>query len=56
MLLHPDGSEELLVAGGDGAVTDPFVSFDGRSVYYAYFHDMRPQAINTQRNLPRLGV
>jgi len=55
MLLHPDGSEELLVAGGDGAVTDPFVSFDGRFVYYAYFHDMRPQAINTQRNLPRLG-
>src|SRR5204862_395202 len=30
MLLHPDGSEELLVAGGTGAVTDPFVSFDGR--------------------------
>ena len=22
MLLHPDGSEELLVAGGDGAVTE----------------------------------
>src|SRR5262245_36138659 len=34
MLLHPDGSEELLVAGGNGAVTDPFVSFDGRFVYY----------------------
>ena len=29
MLLHPDGSEEVLVAGGNGAVTDPFVSFDG---------------------------
>ncbi|NIP96361.1 MAG: hypothetical protein GWO24_24175, partial [Akkermansiaceae bacterium] len=29
MLLHPDGSEELLVAGGDGSVTDPYVSFDG---------------------------
>ena len=28
MLLHPDGSEEVLVAGGRGAVTDPFVSFD----------------------------
>src|SRR6266436_5878180 len=29
MLLHPDGSEDLLVKGGDGAVTDPVVSFDG---------------------------
>jgi len=56
MLLHPDGSEELLVAGGNGAVTDPFVSFDGASVYYAYFHDMRPQAINTQRDLPLAGA
>src|SRR5262245_3903562 len=28
MLLHPDGSEERLVAGGKGSVTDPFVSFD----------------------------
>src|SRR5687767_13403392 len=34
MLLHPDGTEEVLVAGGDGAVTDPFVSFDGEWVYY----------------------
>src|SRR5262245_30911561 len=25
MLLHPDGSEELLVKGGDGSVTDPSV-------------------------------
>jgi len=33
MLLHPDGSEEVLVAGGNGAVTDPFVSFDARCVY-----------------------
>jgi hypothetical protein len=29
MLLHPDGREELLVAGGDGSITDPMVSFDG---------------------------
>src|SRR5262245_30332107 len=29
MLLHPDGTEEMLVAGGDGAVVDPYVSFDG---------------------------
>jgi hypothetical protein len=31
ILLHPDGSEELLVAGGNGGVTDPFISFDGQS-------------------------
>jgi hypothetical protein len=55
MLLHPDGTEELLVAGGNGAVTDPFVSFDGRSVYYARFPDVRPQAINSQRDLPYAG-
>ncbi len=30
MLLHPDGSEEVLVAGGNGGVTDPFVSFDAQ--------------------------
>lgn len=35
MLLHPDGKEEVLVAAGDDTITDPFVSFDGQSVYYA---------------------
>src|SRR4051794_3467809 len=40
MLLHPDGSEEVLVAGGKGAVADPYVSFDARWVYYSYFHDL----------------
>jgi hypothetical protein len=34
MLLHPDGSEERLVEGGAGAVTDPMASFDGEWVYY----------------------
>jgi hypothetical protein len=38
MLLRPDGSEEALVRGGEGSVTDPFVSFDGQWVYYALFH------------------
>jgi hypothetical protein len=39
MLLHPDGSEELLVQGGKrGSVADPFVSFDGKLVYYAFFY------------------
>lgn len=56
MLLHPDGSEELLVAGGVGAVTDPFVSFDGQWVYYSLFYDVRPEAMNQQRGLPRLGA
>src|SRR5262245_6475505 len=41
MLLHPDGSEELLVEGGEGAVTDPVVSFDGQSVYYTYIHTLK---------------
>src|SRR5688572_27026698 len=39
MLLHPDGTEEVLVAGGPGSVTDPFISFDGRWCIYSYFPD-----------------
>jgi mono/diheme cytochrome c family protein len=41
MLLHPDGREEVLVAAGDDAITDPFVSFDGESVYYARIHNVK---------------
>jgi hypothetical protein len=41
MLLHPNGKEELLVAGGNGSVTDPFVSFDGEWVFYSHFEDLR---------------
>src|SRR6266511_967659 len=34
MLLHPDGKEEKLIAGGeDASVTDPFVSLDGQWIY-----------------------
>src|SRR4051812_32355123 len=40
MLLHPDGTEELLVAGGKGSVTDPMVSFDREWVYYSLFNDL----------------
>jgi hypothetical protein len=40
MLLHPNGSEELLVAGGEGAITDPFVSFDGQWVYYTHIYSL----------------
>jgi hypothetical protein len=56
MLLHPDGSEEVLVAGGVGAVTDPFISFDARWVYYSLFYDVREEAINYQRGLPYDGA
>jgi hypothetical protein len=42
MLLHPDGSEELLVPGGGGAIQDPYVSFDGAWVYYTKFHVAGP--------------
>ncbi|MFO0966187.1 MAG: hypothetical protein U0793_11470 [Gemmataceae bacterium] len=41
MLLHPDGSEERLVEGGKGSVTDPFVSFDGQWVFYTLFEDLK---------------
>jgi hypothetical protein len=38
MLLHPDGSEEVLVPAGEGSIADPFVSFDAQWVYYAHFY------------------
>src|SRR5437763_5929472 len=41
MLLHPDGSEELLVSAKGGSVMDPYVSFDGEWVYYAKFIDAK---------------
>jgi len=44
------------VAGGVGAVTDPFVSFDARWVYYSMFYDVRPLAYNSQRGLPYDGA
>ena len=53
MLLHPDGSEELLVKGGDGSVTDPVVSLDGKSVYYTLIHNLKN---NSQWNPPRQGA
>jgi hypothetical protein len=41
LLLHPDGKEELLVAGGEGSITDPMVSFDGQWVYYSHLYDLQ---------------
>ncbi len=41
MLLHPDGTEEVLVkAALNGAIADPCVSFDGLSVYYSNLPDL----------------
>jgi hypothetical protein len=54
MLLHPNGGQEVLVSAGNGAVTDPFVSFDAQWVYYSYFPD--PANLNTQRGLPYGGA
>jgi hypothetical protein len=57
MLLHPDGSEEVLVDTTNGAVTDPFISFDGQYVFYSFFPDVTPGQLNTQRgNLPYQGA
>jgi hypothetical protein len=40
MLLHPDGREEVLVpVRPHESIADPYVSFDGKSVYFAKFHD-----------------
>jgi len=52
MLLHPDGGEEVLVSGADGSVMDPYVSFDGESVYYAKFID----AEHTGADIHRIHV
>lgn len=53
MLLHPDGSEERLVEGGDGSVTDPMVSFDGQWVYYTRIHNLQKA---NQWTAPRQGA
>src|SRR5262249_7605224 len=45
MLLHPDGKEDRLVAGGPGSVADPMVSFDGQWVYYTLFHNLEGATI-----------
>ena len=53
MLLHPDGKEELLVAGGDGSITDPMVSFDGEWVYYSHLYNLQKA---NQWSPPRQGA
>ncbi|MCC6420610.1 MAG: hypothetical protein IT429_20425 [Gemmataceae bacterium] len=42
MLLRPDGTQEVLVRGGDdGSVTDPVVSLDGQWVYYSHLKGLK---------------
>lgn len=57
VLLRPNGGEEVLVAGGNGGITDPFVSFDAQYVYYSHFPDLREESLNYQRDwLPERGA
>jgi hypothetical protein len=56
MLLHPDGSEEVLFPAGVGAVLDPAVSFDAQLVFFSYIPDATPNGINSQRNLAYGGA
>ena len=52
MLLHPDGSEEVLVRGGDdGSVTDPFVSFDGEWVFYSHLKGLKGTSLILSNSL-----
>ncbi|MCI0641597.1 MAG: hypothetical protein L0Y72_32055 [Gemmataceae bacterium] len=53
MLLRPDGTEDVLVPGGDGSITDPMVSFDGQWVYYTHIHYLKK---HSQWNPPRQGA
>ena len=59
MLLHPDGSEEVLVDCTNCSVTDPFISFDAQWIYYALFHARDPTAhpwrVHAQHRRRQLG-
>jgi hypothetical protein len=56
MLLHPDGTEEVLFAAGNGAVLDPAVSFDAQWVFFSYIPDATSNGINPQRGLAYGGA
>src|SRR5215475_3826548 len=56
MLLHPDGSQEVLFAAGNGAVLDPAVSFDAQWVFFSYIGDATSGGINPQRGLAYSGA
>jgi hypothetical protein len=53
MLLHPDGSEEVLIKGGEGSVTDPVISLDGKWVLFSHIHNMK---INWAGRHPKSGA
>lgn len=53
MLLQPEGSEEVLVQGDKGSITDPAVSFDGQWVFYTHIHDM---TVNWAGKYPKAGA
>ncbi len=53
MLLMPDGTEQVLVAGGKGSITDPAVSLDGQWVFYSQIHDM---TVNWAGKFPKSGA
>ena len=60
MLLHPDGSEEVLVAAGDDTIADPYVSFDGASVYFARIRNVRrpgsPKLVSESADIFKIHV
>lgn len=56
LLLRPDGTEELLVPGGAGAIQDPYVSFDGEWVYYTKFHVASGEANPSGADVYRVHV
>jgi hypothetical protein len=56
MLLHANGSEEVLFTAGKGAVLDPAVSFDAQWVFFSYIPDASSAGINPQRGLAYGGA
>ncbi len=58
MRRRADGTEDVLVPGGTGCVADPWVSFDGATIYYTYYPDLRESAMvdSYSGHLPKLGA
>ena len=55
MLLHPDGTEEVLVEGGaTGAITDPVVTFDGEWVLFSHMKGL--EGTNMHGKFPSGGA
>ncbi len=55
-VLYPDGRDELLVPVEEHeSITDPVVSFDGESVYYAKYHHMAPGQAHMSKLRSRQG-